>query len=117
MRVEVPYIKGASVNHIYLRSRGRVIKLNHAQVFQRSIATVFLPLRRQFKEKGYKRVRIWYYFPDRRRRDTHNLLKVILDGISEGLRIDDRWFLVHEEGVWIDPEKPRIEIEVEEVEG
>ena len=119
MRIEIPYVQGISVNHIYIRARNRrrgrkVIKLKGAQVFQRTIASLFLPLRRQFKDEGYKRVKIWYYFPDRRRRDTHNLLKVVLDGISEGIGIDDRWFLVEEKGVWIDPKKPRIEIEVVE---
>ena len=65
-------------------------------------------------ERGYLVLRIWYRFPDRRRRDTHNHLKLLCDAIAEGLGVDDRWILVQEMGVEIDPRSPGIEIEIAE---
>ncbi|MEC0088883.1 RusA family crossover junction endodeoxyribonuclease, partial [Paenibacillus larvae] len=41
-------------------------------------------------------VRLWFYFPDRRRRDTHNQLKILLDALEDAcIYTDDKYALPH----------------------
>lgn len=67
---------------------------------------------------GRATVRITYFFPDRRRRDPDNYAgKMILDGLTDAGVIRDDSFdciqlLLRGE---CDPDKPRTEIEVEEM--
>lgn len=60
-------------------------------------------------------VRIWYYWPDRRRRDQDNPQKLLLDAMTGILWSDDRWALPRVIDYAVDREKPRVEIELEEV--
>lgn len=65
-------------------------------------------------EPGTKIVmRLWYYWPDRRRMDTHNREKVLLDALEGVLYQDDRWVLVQEQDFAVDRDNPRVEIELE----
>jgi crossover junction endodeoxyribonuclease RusA len=52
------------------------------------------------------------YWPDQKRRDIHNLHKLIADAFEGILYHDDRWLLVRDMDFSIDREWPRIEIEV-----
>lgn len=56
--------------------------------------------------------RLWYFWPDGRRRDTHNIPKVLLDALTGILWSDDRWVLVQEQDWQIDRRDPRVELEV-----
>lgn len=59
---------------------------------------------------------LYYYFPDKRKRDTHNTLKLMLDALEEaGLYINDYYALPRVINFWIDKKNPRVEIEVLEV--
>ncbi|GAB6926027.1 hypothetical protein JCM10914A_56110 [Paenibacillus sp. JCM 10914] len=59
-------------------------------------------------------VRLWYYFPDARRRDTHNTLKALLDALEDGcIYEDDKLALPQIMDYEIDRKNPRIEIEFE----
>lgn len=61
-------------------------------------------------------VNLWYYFPDRRIRDTHNTLKILLDALEDGeIYVNDRWALPRIMDFEIDKKNPRVEIEFEEV--
>lgn len=64
--------------------------------------------------KGKVIVRLWYFFPDARRRDTHNTLKALLDALENGLIYeDDKLALPRIMDYEIDRKNPRIEIEFE----
>lgn len=61
-------------------------------------------------------VKLWYYFPDNRRRDTHNTLKILMDALEDAqIYIDDRWALPQIQNFGIDKSNPRLEIEFERV--
>lgn len=55
-------------------------------------------------------VELVVYWPDNRRRDCHNLHKLLAD-VLEGIVVnDDRWMLLRDMDFSIDREEPRIEI-------
>jgi hypothetical protein len=58
------------------------------------------------------RVSIKLYWPNSRRRDTHNCIKLIADGVAAGITVDDRYFLIHEERPEIDRANPRAVVTV-----
>lgn len=61
-------------------------------------------------------VRIWYYFPDKKRRDTHNTLKALLDALEAAcIYEDDKYALPQIMDYQVDIHNPRIEIEFEKV--
>jgi crossover junction endodeoxyribonuclease RusA len=61
-------------------------------------------------------VRLWFYFPDKRRRDTHNGLKVLLDALEDaGIYEDDKFALPQIIDFEYDKNNPRIEIEFEKI--
>lgn len=63
-------------------------------------------------------VRLWFYFPDKRRRDTHNALKGLLDALEDAcIYEDDKLALPQIMDFEVDRENPRIEIEFEKVAG
>jgi len=120
MRLRIPL--PPSVNRIFkivkVGGRYRLGLTGEARRWKRSVSIAiaanrkFIPL--DVGNGSYAVMRIWYRFPDRRRRDTHNHLKLLCDAVAEGLGIDDRWILVQEVGVEIDPRSPGIEIEIAE---
>lgn len=58
-------------------------------------------------------VNLWYYWPDARRRDTHNTLKLLLDTLeAAGIYTDDKLALPRIMDYEIDRKNPRVEIEV-----
>lgn len=59
-------------------------------------------------------VRLWYFYPDKRRRDAHNTLKLLLD-VCEGAGVftDDKLALPQIMDFEVDRENPRTEIEFE----
>lgn len=57
-------------------------------------------------------LRLWYWWPDRRRTDTHNRSKILCDALEGVLYPDDRWVLVQEQWFDVDKHNPRVEIEV-----
>jgi len=62
------------------------------------------------KEKVY--IDLWFYFPDKRIRDTHNVPKLLLDALKGVVAEDDYYILLRIQDFEIDPKEPRIEIEV-----
>ncbi|MFD2334646.1 RusA family crossover junction endodeoxyribonuclease [Cohnella sp. GCM10020058] len=59
-------------------------------------------------------VRLWFFWPDQRRRDTHNTLKLLLDGlVKAGIYTDDKLALPQVMDYEIDRHRPRVEIEFE----
>ena len=64
--------------------------------------------------KGQKvLMRTWTFWPDERRRDAHNTIKILADALEGVLYVDDRYVLMQEQDYTVDHDRPRVEIEVE----
>ena len=122
-KCEVRFTTWITVNHIYkitVRNEKPIVyKTSKARKFQRTIAKLInqnanFEKIEKIKENGHGDIIVLlkYYFPDKRRRDTNNLIKIIADGIEKGIGIDDSRFLIREMSKKIDRENPRIEIEI-----
>jgi crossover junction endodeoxyribonuclease RusA len=53
---------------------------------------------------------VWVWWPDQRRRDAGNLLKVLDDACIGAIVTDDRWLLPRIQGVAVDRAAPRVEV-------
>jgi crossover junction endodeoxyribonuclease RusA len=54
-----------------------------------------------------------YFFPDNRRRDSHNYAKLIVDAVAAALGIDDRYIRYRDGTVEVDKENPRVVLHLE----
>ncbi|MFD1179509.1 RusA family crossover junction endodeoxyribonuclease [Paenibacillus puldeungensis] len=113
-----------SVNHMYITARRghknvRVLTKD-AQQWRDEMIAIANNWRVKNKWSTADRkviVRLWFYFPDKRRRDTHNGLKVLLDALEDALIYeDDKLALPQVIDFEFDKQNPRIEIEFEKVE-
>lgn len=108
-----------SVNHMYANAyiKGRSIKVytKEANAWREHALYILKPhIKRTHDEKVI--IELYYYFPDARRRDTHNTLKILCDVLEEaGLVTDDRYLLPRVMNYEIDRQNPRIEIIVREL--
>jgi crossover junction endodeoxyribonuclease RusA len=57
-------------------------------------------------------VEMWCYWPDKRRRDTHNLDKLLLDSLEGVVFDDDKWALPRWMDFSVDKENPRVELAI-----
>lgn len=58
-------------------------------------------------------VNLWYFFPDNRKRDTHNGLKLLLDCLEDAeVYANDRYALPRIMDWQVDKQNPRIELEI-----
>src|SRR5690606_9277420 len=119
LRLTVPGVP-PSVNHQYVRTkRGQAL----SKEAKRYAETVQWYAWEAAKRHGWRCtpkgqqviVRLWYYWPDRRRRDTHNAYKVLLDAMQGVVYEDDRDVLPRVMAAEMDRANPRVEIEVERV--
>ena len=105
-----------SVNHTYVTTRsGRRVRMPAAERYQDVVGWETIVAKNASGwswDGGHLRITVKLYPPDRRRRDAHNYLKVLLDGVAEGLGVDDKWFLVHEEPPELDKANPRVVVTV-----
>lgn len=101
--------------------RGRQIKVYTAKArrwYDDTViqATSWRNRNRWRTEKGKVVVNLWFYFPDKRRRDTHNTFKALLDALEEArIYEDDKYALPRVMDWEVDRENPRLEIEFERV--
>lgn len=111
-----------SVNHMYEDKwiRGRKIRIKTAVAdswYQETIirARQWIARNAWQEQAGKVYVLIWVYFPDKRRRDTHNGLKGLLDALEEaGIYADDKTALPQIMDYEVDRDNPRLEIEFKE---
>ena len=67
---------------------------------------------------GKVAVELTYFWPDRRRRDTHNRIKELMDVLAvAGVFADDCQALAREQDFRVDRSRPRVELRVLEVAG
>ncbi|UKS25039.1 RusA family crossover junction endodeoxyribonuclease [Paenibacillus sp. HWE-109] len=61
-------------------------------------------------------VNLWYFWPDNKKRDTHNTLKLLLDCLEAAqIYTNDRYALPRIMDYEVDKKNPRVEIEIVEV--
>lgn len=119
LRVTIPGCP-PSVNHCYITRRGtgqRILsKVGRAYLDTATWYTKYARSAIGWPSEWPDQmvVEVSYYFPDRRRRDTHNLFKCVADGLAVGMGVDDQRFLYREEARSVDKEYPRVEIVVKE---
>lgn len=110
-----------SVNHLYANAmvkgrRMRVLNSRGKQFFEdtKLVAMIWAKKSNWKKPEKEKKIimKLWFYFPDKRRRDTHNCLKVLLDSLEGTLYEDDKTVLPRIMDYEIDRMNPRTEIEV-----
>lgn len=117
--------KPPSMNHMYRNAlvRGRRMKVLSKEAKYWADDTMILATDWRLKNrwspaKGKVIVRLWFYFPDARKRDTHNALKLMLDCFEEArIYENDQLALPQIMDFEIDRQNPRVEVEFEKVEG
>ena len=55
-------------------------------------------------------VEMWVYWPDKRRRDAHNLTKLLCDALEGTVCSDDKFMLVRIMNFELDRDNPRVEV-------
>jgi crossover junction endodeoxyribonuclease RusA len=55
---------------------------------------------------------LYFFFPNRRRRDSHNSMKILLDALEKILYDDDQYVLPRVQEVLLDRDNPRLELEI-----
>jgi crossover junction endodeoxyribonuclease RusA len=114
MKLPVP----PSVNHLHYNTRGGGKRLTaKAQHYIRdSRALINLAIEEQRWEKAKKGVWLYvdlvFYFPDRRIRDSHNCLKILLDVMQGIVYENDYTVLPRIQSVEYDKDDPRVELRV-----
>lgn len=105
-----------SVNHAYIRCKnGKVILSKDAKLF---VHNAQITCQEIIDEQEWKKDNpsVWYYmdmyffFPDKRLRDSHNCLKVLMDTLEHVLYENDYFILTRIQDVQLDRNNPRLEI-------
>ena len=98
------------------RVGGMVGKLTKRYRTGKEAAHVCAMLQVKDKLEGDVKVSLTFYPPDKRRRDTSNLEKLIFDALEGVCYTDDNQITIHTNiREKPDRENPRVEIEIEEV--
>lgn len=108
---------GVSINHLYMFKKGRRFMTKKGMDYMRMVGEIAMrAVERQsyeLEEEGVWLVcELTYYFPDKRRRDCHNLHKIVMDALEHIAFKEDRWLLVRDMHVGLDKECPRIEVRI-----
>lgn len=105
-----------SVNKIHYTDRKGVRRLTSES--EKYIRDVRALARMRAEEQGWEKVNdaTWYYldlmfyFPDKRIRDSHNCLKILLDALESVLFHNDYFVMPRIQVVELDVENPRLEL-------
>ena len=105
-----------SVNHMYIHKRNvQKILTNTAKQYIKTIQDL---CKKEIKKQNWKKDKesVWYvmdmyfYFKDKRKRDSHNCLKLLMDSLEGLLFTNDYFVLPRIQYVTLDRENPRVEI-------
>lgn len=105
-----------SVNHMYIHKRnGQKILTSTAKQYIKTIQDL---CKKEMKKQNWKKDKesVWYvmdmyfYFKDKRKRDSHNCLKLLMDSLEGLLFTNDYFVLPRIQYVTLDRENPRVEI-------
>jgi crossover junction endodeoxyribonuclease RusA len=107
-----------SINHCYFYKNNIKIKKPQAREYWAFVERLVREeiISQNFERfKGSQKVRcnMWFYFPDNRRRDTHNTLKILLDALEDAnLFEDDRYVLPNIVNFTVDRDNPGVILEL-----
>jgi Holliday junction resolvase RusA-like endonuclease len=108
-----------TANHCYVTTRqGRRVLTAGAKSYQgeatsrTAFAVNCTPAEYWVKKPDLFVVEATYYKPDRRRRDTDNVRKVLADAVAAGLGVDDSQFMWRDQDLQVDREDPRVELTI-----
>lgn len=115
LNVTIPL--GISVNHLYSYKRGKHFMTQKGLKYMQEVMKIVTCA---VKEQDYKLEEegVWlvaelrYWFPDKRRRDCHNMHKIIMDSLEYIAFKEDRWVLIEDKFVGLDKKNPRIEVTI-----
>ena len=107
-----------SVNHMYIHTRkgGKTLSKNAEKYIRETRALINLYVEKQKWKKAEKGV--WCYvdvivfMPDKRIRDSHNMIKLLMDVMQGIVFENDYYALPRIQGVEYDKEDPRIEVSI-----
>ncbi len=107
-----------SLNHMYVNNgRGGRTLSAKSKAYLRDLRA-WAKLQVEEQKWKLKDDSTWYYvdmvfyFPDRRKRDSHNQIKLLLDGLEEVVYINDRYVLPRIQAVEYDKAHPRLELHI-----
>lgn len=102
-----------SVNHMYIGRTKKLTKTAEQYIRDTQQKCVQAMKEQNWQEENddvWYHMNLWFYFPDRRIRDSHNCIKLLLD-CFEGILYKNDYFVMpcicH---VTLDKENPRIEV-------
>lgn len=106
-----------SVNHLYVFMKGKRFMTKKGQEYMQKVWKI---VEDEVKSQGYKMEEegVWlvaelrFYYPDKRRRDCHNMHKLVMDTLEHIAFPEDRWVMVRDMYVGLDKENPRIEVKL-----
>ena len=106
-----------SVNHLYSFRRGKRFMTKKGIKYMQDVGLIASSAIHKQKYKVEEEgvwliVELKYYFADLRRRDCHNMHKIVMDSLEQIVFKDDRWVLVQDKFVGLDRDNPRIEVVV-----
>ena len=102
-----------SLNHAYITRKGTGQRIMTTEA-RKYVRDVHLIVKARVR-KPYKKLSVvcyTFYYPDNRKRDNDNSLKILRDALKGGLYVDDCWQVVELEGMsgCIDRDNPRVEV-------
>lgn len=106
-----------SKNHAFFYRQGAKHKKANTRKYENEAKSI---IRREIakqdwtmqKESTWFVMEIRLYQPDRRRRDSHNILEILMDVLEELVYHDDYYVLPRVMLVDLDKEDPRVELEI-----
>lgn len=105
-----------SINHMYIFGKGHKTLTKEAKTYIQDTQNVCAEAMRQCKWKK-EESGVWYYmdlyfyFPDKRIRDSHNCIKLLLDSLQGLLFHNDYFVMPRIQHVCLNREEPHIRIE------
>lgn len=105
-----------SVNHMYVTTKTgmRILKKDAKNYFTKMQKKCLIEMINQdWKMEGEG---VWlyldmvFYMPDKRKRDSHNGLKILLDILNGIPYVDDYYVMPNIKGVYLDRQNPRVEM-------
>lgn len=117
--VDMPWERDLSVNHCRMGPQGNWHIKPHVEAWMERLGWEIkaeLMTRSQYEMwlpgDSDVNVMVDFYWPDKRRRDTHNYFKVICDAVAAGLGIDDKDILIEARSWAVARENPGFRIEI-----
>lgn len=105
-----------SVNHLYFDCHGRRAMTSQGKAFKAEVGAIAMAEKVRQKWKCTIKTKVvmelYIYWPDRRRRDADNVIKIVQDSFTGILWDDDRHVLPRVIDYAIDKEYPRVSVRI-----